>query len=78
MTRPTDTLPPSLAPRGLRCAQAAAYIAVSPTLWGEMVKDGRMPQPKHINRCVVWDRIEIDEAFAALPGDDETNPWDTP
>jgi predicted DNA-binding transcriptional regulator AlpA len=41
-----------------------------------MVKDGRMPQPKRIDGRVIWDRVYIDEAFTALPDDDEANPWD--
>ena len=73
-----DVLPRSLAPRGLSRVQAAAYIGVSPSLFDEMVKDGRMPKPMRINARVVWDRIKLDEAFAALSdcerdGDD---PWE--
>ena len=30
--------------------QAAAYIGVSPNLFEELVKDGRMPKPTRINR----------------------------
>ena len=29
-----------------------------------------MPSPKRINARVVWDRLELDEAFAALPSND--------
>ena len=61
-------LPPSLPPRGLRREPAAAYIGVGATKFDELVADGRMPQPKRIDGCTVWDRLEIDEAFAALPG----------
>jgi predicted DNA-binding transcriptional regulator AlpA len=42
-----------------------------------MVSDGRMPKPKRIDGRIVWDRIKLDEAFAAL--DDEVGPkneWD--
>jgi hypothetical protein len=28
--------------------------------------DGRMPQPIRINSRVLWDRLQLDEAFAAL------------
>jgi predicted DNA-binding transcriptional regulator AlpA len=71
-----DILPSSLAPRGLSRVQAAAYIGVSPTLFDEMVKDERMPKPKHINARVVWDRFELDAAFAALPdGQERDDPW---
>ncbi len=43
-----------------------------------MVKDGRMPKPKRVNTRTVWDRVQLDEAFTALPGEEEedANPWD--
>lgn len=75
MSRET-TLPPGCLPRGLSRVQAAEYVGVSPTLFDEMVRDHRMPQAKRINGRVVWDRLRLDEAFAALPGDDAVNPWD--
>ena len=67
----------ALEPRGLNRVQAAAYVGVSPTLFDEMVEDGRMPQPKKINSRSVWDRRRLDEAFEALPNKDDPNPWDT-
>jgi len=36
-----------------------------------------MPPPKRINSRVIWDRRRLDEAFEALPGDSDANPWDT-
>jgi predicted DNA-binding transcriptional regulator AlpA len=64
-------------PRGLTRGQAACYVGVSPSLFDEMVKDGRMPQPKRINTRTVWDKRQLDEAFAALPGGDteEAEDW---
>ncbi len=73
MTRPVDILPISLAPRGLSRVQAAAYINTSPTLFDAMVADGRMPPPKHVNARRIWDRVRVDEAFAALPDDDDAH-----
>jgi len=71
-----DILPSSLPPRGLSRVQAAVYIGVSPSLFDEMVKDGRMPKPTRINARTVWDRIKLDEAFAALPdGNDRDDLW---
>jgi excisionase family DNA binding protein len=70
-------LPPSLASRGLSRLQAAEYVGVGVTKFDEMVADGRMPWPKRIDGRKVWDRIKLDEAFAAL--DDEARPkneWD--
>ena len=72
-------LPSCLAPRGLSRVQAAAFVGVSASLFDEMVRDGRMPQPIRINTRVLWDRLQLDEAFAALSdaqkdGDDDWPP----
>jgi predicted DNA-binding transcriptional regulator AlpA len=64
-------LPQSFAPRGLSRVQAAAYIGISPTLFDQMVADGRMPRAKRTNARRVWDRIQLDAAFSALPNDGE-------
>jgi predicted DNA-binding transcriptional regulator AlpA len=73
----TNVLPQSLAPRGLSREQAAAYVGISPSLFDMLVKDGRMPVPKRVNARNVWDRLQLDGAFAALPSqDDASNPWD--
>lgn len=63
-------LPLSLPPRGLNRERTAAYIGVSPSKFDTMVADRRMPQPKVIDGRVVWDRLEIDAAFSALPNRD--------
>ena len=76
MTRPAEVLPFSLVPRGLSRVQAAAYVGVSATLFDAMVSDGSMPGPKRYHTRTIWDRASLDEAFAALPGDGEGNPWD--
>ena len=60
-------LPNSLPPRGLRRAEAAAYIGVSPTTFDEMMLEGVMPHPKRFNSCNIWDRHALDEAFSCLP-----------
>jgi predicted DNA-binding transcriptional regulator AlpA len=72
-----NILPTSLPPRGLSRAQSAAYIGVSATLFDDMVKDGRMPQPVRINARVLWDSFQLDEAFAALSdrAHDGDDPW---
>jgi hypothetical protein len=71
-------LPPSLPPRGLSRVESAQYIGVSPSLFDEMVRDGRMPSPKPINARKVWDRLKLDQAFEALPDTEGAaeNPWD--
>lgn len=78
MPRRDDILPSSLPPRGLSRVQAAAYIGISPSLFDEMVRDGRMPKPVRMNGRTVWDRLKLDEAFAALADEDRKgdDPWD--
>jgi hypothetical protein len=41
-----------------------------------MVFDGRLPKPRLFNSKKIWDRLELDEAFEALPRDGEENDWD--
>jgi predicted DNA-binding transcriptional regulator AlpA len=67
----------SIEPRGLSRMQAAGYVGISPSLVDEMVRDRRMPQPRRINSRVVWDRKQLDEAFDALPSNEECDPWDS-
>lgn len=77
--KPKDILPNSLAPRGLSRVVAAAYIGVSPTLFDRMIENGMMPKPKRIWGRVVWDRVALDNAFAAIPNEDDKadrNFWD--
>lgn len=69
-------LPITLSPRGLARSEAAIYIGVSPSFFDRLVQDGTMPAPKHIGARRVWDRFELDEAFDALPANDNVNPWD--
>jgi hypothetical protein len=54
-------------PLGLSRPLAAEYIGVGTTKFDEMVEDGRMPVPKIIDRRKLWDRREIEIAFAELP-----------
>jgi predicted DNA-binding transcriptional regulator AlpA len=64
-------------PRCLDRTNAAAYIAVSPSLFDELVKDGRMPPPIRINAKVVWDRLKLDAAIDDLQdNDNQANAWD--
>lgn len=64
--------------RGLRREAAAAYIGVSPAKFDDWVKDGRMPKPRQADGCKIWDRLELDESFSALPHTPpgkKDNPW---
>ena len=69
LVRPS-ALPVGTPPRGLSRVQSAEYVGVSATKFDQMVADGRMPKPKRIDGRVVWDRLELDSAFAALPDED--------
>ncbi len=68
--------PITVTPRGLQREVAARYIGISPTKFDQLVVDGRMPQPRRLDGRKLWDRLELDEAFSALPTDQEENPWD--
>src|SRR5262245_10437595 len=67
MANKADALPVSLPPRGLDRVRSAEYVGVSPSKFDGLVADRRMPQPKEIDRRLVWDRHELDAAFGALP-----------
>ncbi|PZQ80003.1 MAG: hypothetical protein DI549_18355 [Ancylobacter novellus] len=74
-----DTLPRSCPPRGLRREEAAAYIAVSPSFFDQMVKDKLMPRAKKVGGRNIWDRHALDRYFSKLPGGDdegEDDEWD--
>lgn len=43
------------------------YVGVSPSKFDELVKDGRMPQPRMVDARKVWDIQELDAAFDELP-----------
>jgi hypothetical protein len=72
---PVDAL---IQPRGLSRVQAAWYVGVSPRKFDELVDDGRMPEPKRIDRRLIWDRHAIDVAFDALESysPEPSNTWD--
>jgi len=78
--KPRDVvLPLSLAPRGLRRVEAAAYIGVSPSSFDAMIADGVMPKPKRWGARVIWDRHMLDEYFSAIPSEDDKpkrSAWD--
>lgn len=80
--RTVSALPISLAPRGLSRVQAAEYIGVSPTKFDDLVRDGRMPRPKHVDARTIWDRVQLDEAFSALAADESAEAkrrlWEQP
>lgn len=66
MTRSAGAMPASCPPRGLRREAAAGYVGVSVTKFDEWVTKGVMPQPKRVDKCVIWDRHQLDDAFEHL------------
>ena len=72
-------LPPTLAPRGLRRTEAAAYLGVSTSLFDDMVYKGVMPKPLRFGGRVFWDRHAIDRAMdqmtASASVDGPDDPW---
>jgi hypothetical protein len=76
---PASPVPPPFR-RGLSRVEAAGYIGVGPSTFDKMVLAGEMPRPKHVGARRVWDRLALDLAFEALPGDDHPtagNEWDS-
>jgi predicted DNA-binding transcriptional regulator AlpA len=55
--------------RGLRRHEAAAYIGISATKFDDWVARGVMPKPKRQDGVVLWDVVQLDDAFDALPDD---------
>jgi predicted DNA-binding transcriptional regulator AlpA len=75
------SLPPTLAPRLIKREAAAAYVSVSPTIFDQMVKEGRMPPPKRLGiRRIAWDLRDLDAAVDQLPvqggGIEVDDTWD--
>src|SRR5215510_12437015 len=70
-------LPPGCLPRCLRRTAAAEYVGVGVTLFGTMVRDGRMPKPIRVNACSVWDRLQLDEAVTLLRDEAENSAGDS-
>ncbi|RWN98194.1 hypothetical protein [Mesorhizobium sp.] len=63
--------PLSYPPRGLSREEAARYIGIGTTKFDQMVTANQLPRPKRLGHRVVWDRVALDLAFSALPGDDD-------
>jgi hypothetical protein len=74
--RRLQVLPHNLPPRGLSRVEAAAYLGISPTFFDQLVADRLMPRAKRLGRRCLWDRIQLDAAFTALPNDGEENRTD--
>ncbi|MET4722017.1 putative DNA-binding transcriptional regulator AlpA [Bradyrhizobium japonicum] len=64
-------------PRGLRRADAARYLGISPTHFDKQVRAGAAPKPLALFGVSIWDRAALDALFddALQPGND--NEWDS-
>ena len=62
--------------RGLPKVDAANYVGCGKRKFDDMVSSGSMPEPRMIGAKKVWDRVELDECFEALPRPDQENEWD--
>lgn len=60
-------------PRGLPRTEAAIYVGCKSRKFDYMVEDGRMPRPRMIDSKKVWDVLELNEFFDALPRAKEAN-----
>jgi len=62
----------------MRRDEAAAAVAISPTLFDEWIRLNRMPKGRKIGGVVLWDSQEVWESWCKLrDGDDnEPNPFD--
>jgi hypothetical protein len=57
--------------RGLSRTEAAAYLGISPSKFDEMRKDGRIGPAKLIDGRKVFDVRMLDDAFDALPDENQ-------
>ena len=60
------SLPPSLAPRGLKREIAAAFVGLSPTGFDAARRQGKYPAPTLPGGC--YDRILLERAMDNLSG----------
>jgi hypothetical protein len=56
-----------LQPRGLRRADAAAYLGISPSHFDKQRAAGAIPAPKSILGVVLYDRYDLDSLFDGKP-----------
>ncbi|MBB4259979.1 AlpA family transcriptional regulator [Bradyrhizobium sp. CIR3A] len=63
----------------LRRDEAAASLAISPTLFDDWVSEGRMPKGRKIGGVVLWDAEEVGEHWIVLRDGEASakiNPFD--
>lgn len=64
-------------PRGLRRADAARYLGMSPSHFDAQRKAGNIPAPKQMLGVVLWDRQDLDRLFDGVSVANENDGyWD--
>jgi predicted DNA-binding transcriptional regulator AlpA len=61
-------------PIGLRAAEAAKILGIGKTCFYALNSSGRLPRPRRLGRCTVWDRRELESWFAM--GCPERSRWE--
>jgi predicted DNA-binding transcriptional regulator AlpA len=59
---------PACAPHRLRPGAAAAHVGLGATKFSELVREGRLPQPRDLGGVTVWLREELKAVAASRPG----------
>jgi len=54
-------------PRGLDHDAAARYVGLDPAAFNDLLRLGKLPSPRQVGPAVIWDRQELDAAFALFP-----------
>jgi hypothetical protein len=64
-------------PRGLRRADAARYLGISPSYFDTRRKAGNIPEPRQMLGVLLWDRNDLDRLFdCASAANDNDDYWD--
>lgn len=69
----------AIQPRGLRRADAARYLGISPSHFDKQREAGAIPAPRQILGVALYDRHDLDALFSQPANDnqpDEANEWD--
>lgn len=64
-------------PRGLRRADAARYLGISPAHFDNQVRAGAAPKPLALFGVSIWDRNDLDRLFDGVSvANDDDGYWD--
>jgi hypothetical protein len=65
-------------PRGLRRADAARYLGISPSHFDKQREEGAIPPPKSLFGVMLWDRHDLDALFDGVraANDNASDYWD--